>query len=250
MGYTPVFDSVFTGTLCGKWPDTGLWVCLLALADRHGVIDKTPQYISAVVGIPVDDLVACIERFMQPDPNSRSDEEDGRRLVRLYESRAWGWRIVNHGKYREKARKASYDSERTASGLDAERKRLSRDVPRCPAPSRSQTPDTDLDKDEEKTEEGARASRARPAHRLPDDFALTDERRTVATTEGLDAQRTFEKFRDFWRAASGQRARKHDWDAAWRYWCRNDRATTTRAPYREPKTTWRPPPDEDEVAHA
>lgn len=136
-GYTPVFDSVFTGTLCGKWPDTGIWVCLLAMADKHGVIDKTPQYISAVVGIDVDELIACLARFMAPDPHSRSGDEEGRRLVPIDAERLWGWRIVNHEKYREKARKAAYDAARTESGADAERKRASRALERCPDLSRA-----------------------------------------------------------------------------------------------------------------
>ena len=66
-------------------------------------------------------------------------------------------------------------------------------------------------------------SRARKkATRIPDDFALTAERRLVAETEKLSADRTFAKFRDYWLAASGAKARKHDWDATWRNWCRNE----------------------------
>lgn len=86
--------------------------------------------------------------------------------------------------------------------------------------------------DTEQIQSRAEEPRASRATRLPDDFSLTDERRTIATTEGLDAERTYAKFCDFWTAASGQRARKHDWDAAWRYWCRNDRGggTTRTAP--------------------
>lgn len=66
------------------------------------------------------------------------------------------------------------------------------------------------------------------ASRFPDDFSLTDERREVAQTENVDPERTFAKFSDYWRAASGAKARKLDWDATWRNWCRTegDRATT------------------------
>lgn len=97
-------------------------------------------------------------------------------------------------------------------------------------------------------EEAPRAKRAQPATHLPDDFELTDERRKVATTEGLDADRTFAKFCNYWRSAAGQRARKRDWNAAWRFWCQNDRAPNAagRGAYQEPKTTWRPPPDDEE----
>lgn len=60
------------------------------------------------------------------------------------------------------------------------------------------------------------------ASRLPADFSLTDERRLVAEAERLPAERTFAKFSDYWRAASGAKARKIDWDATWRNWCRSE----------------------------
>ena len=56
--------------------------------------------------------------------------------------------------------------------------------------------------------------------RLPSDFALTSERRQVAEAEALDADRVFASFCDYWRSATGAKARKCDWDATWRNWCR------------------------------
>lgn len=134
-GYTPVFSSIFQGTLCGRWPDTGVWLCLLALADKHGHVDMTVSYISAITGVPAEMLSECITRFMAEDPQSRTQEQEGRRLRSIDAGRGWGWVIVNHAKYREKARLQSKDSRRTDAGEDAERKRLDRtspDVPRCP----------------------------------------------------------------------------------------------------------------------
>lgn len=66
----------------------------------------------------------------------------------------------------------------------------------------------------------ARKPKGNPATRIPDDFSLTPERRAVAEAEKLPADRTFAAFRDYWIAASGAKARKHDWDATWRNWCR------------------------------
>jgi len=138
-GYTPLFSSLTTGTLCGRWPDVGLWAIVLSLANRYGVVDVTPDYLSRITGLPIADVTACMRRFCEPDPFSRSNAEGGARLVLIDPDRSWGWRIVNHGKYREKARKAHYDSERTESGRDAERKRAerekARDVPTRPAMS-------------------------------------------------------------------------------------------------------------------
>ena len=125
-GYTPVFRSIFTGTLFGKYPDLPLWLVLLAMADKNGDIDAHPSYISAACGIPQTDVEACITRFCEADPASRTPDDDGRRLVPI-EGRGFGWRIVNHSKYREKARKAMHQIEATATGRDAERKRLARE---------------------------------------------------------------------------------------------------------------------------
>lgn len=58
------------------------------------------------------------------------------------------------------------------------------------------------------------------AKRLAEDFGLTPERRSIAEAEHVDCEREMAKFKDYWLAASGANARKHDWDAAWRNWCR------------------------------
>lgn len=71
------------------------------------------------------------------------------------------------------------------------------------------------------------------AQRLPEGFGLTEDRRAVAVAEKVDAQREFGRFRDHWLAASGANARKHNWDAAWRNWCRKAadmKPTITRGP--------------------
>jgi hypothetical protein len=60
------------------------------------------------------------------------------------------------------------------------------------------------------------------ATRIPEDFDLTPERRTIAEKERIPPERTMENFRDYWKAATGAKARKMDWDAAWRVWCRSD----------------------------
>lgn len=138
-GYTPVFDSVFQGTLCGKYPDLPVWLVLLALQQRGGIIDAHPSYIATVSGLPQADIELAIQHFCEPDPASRTPDNDGRRLVAL-EGKGFGWRVVNHERYRQKARKQEYDEKRTESGADAERKRAeraaSRTVPPCPTESR------------------------------------------------------------------------------------------------------------------
>lgn len=75
-------------------------------------------------------------------------------------------------------------------------------------------PDTDTDTE---------SKREKRATRLPSDFSLTQERRSIATDHGLNPDRTFANFCDYWKSAPGSKGRKLDWDATWRNWCRNDK---------------------------
>lgn len=150
-GYTPLFDSLTTGTLCGKWPDIGLWPIILSMKDARGMVRASPEFISAVTGLALSQVIACIERFCQPDPASTSKDHDGRRLIPDPDERNV-WHVVNHTKYQEKARKAARQAEETASGRDAERKRRERGVQSCPAVSGGvPLSDTDTDTDKNKS---------------------------------------------------------------------------------------------------
>ncbi len=171
-GYTPLFQSLTTGTLCGKWPDIGLWPIVLSLADKTGVVDVTPDYLARITGLALGDVTACMERFCGPDPYSRTPTDEGRRLALIDpEHRAWGWKILNHAQYRERARKQQWDNERTASGRDAERKRNeraqkkgeSRNIPTRPDASRL-SPLSDADTDADPSSGVLEDSDSRPRH--------------------------------------------------------------------------------------
>lgn len=224
-GYTPLFQTVLEGTLFGKWPHTGIWTCLLSQCDRHGCIDQHPALLAAKIGVPVDLLLQCITDFMAPDPASRTGDMDGRRLELIdASSREWGWRVINHSLYREKARKQAYDKERTESGRDAKRKQenrspaTSRDVPMSPATS----PAIPLSESDSKKE------RERPSRRvkqavgtpLPEDFSPSENLQLFAT----------ERLRDVEIGAMTEQFRAHhtsagtlskSWDASWRTWVLN-----------------------------
>ena len=54
---------------------------ILALADRWGNVDVTLDYLALVTGASRADVAVCMERFMAPDPASRSKTLEGRRLL-------------------------------------------------------------------------------------------------------------------------------------------------------------------------
>lgn len=144
-GYTPLFSTVFDGTLHGKWPQTGIWLALLAMADKNGLIDRSPPAIASDIGVDAETLMACIAEFCSPDPMSRSQEREGRRLELIDASRPWGWKVINHGKYREKARLLSKSLAEAESGANAKRMRDRRRPPETAA-DRPSDADADADK--------------------------------------------------------------------------------------------------------
>ncbi|MFT9115238.1 MAG: hypothetical protein ABF443_14225 [Acetobacter malorum] len=58
--------------------------------------------------------------------------------------------------------------------------------------------------------------------RLPEDWEPTDEMRSYALSLNLNPTDVGENFRDYWVSAAGAKARKADWTATWRGWCRRE----------------------------
>jgi len=184
-GYVPLFDSLTKGTLCGRWPDIGLWPIVLSLSDRHGVVDVTPHYLAGVTGLPVTEVTACLARFCEPDPASRSKEQNGARLVLLDEHRDWGWRIVNHAFYREKARLAAKASKEVAEGVNKARMNDRRSPPKTAAdpPSYSNANSNKTLKSERPLETVSERQRAKSV--LSNVLAGIEARREVSAKEDL-----------------------------------------------------------------
>jgi hypothetical protein len=219
-GYTPVFNSALDGTLYGRWPHTGVWLCILSQCDLHGRIDMVPRLLAAKIGVGEDVLLACISDFMEPDPGSRTGDLEGRRLELLDPAtRNWGWRVINHGLYRERARKSAYDAARIEDGRNRERMKARKTGkpldPRGPDATRSQT------QTQTQTQTSNSNKAAEAAVSPISTFDLTAERRAVAEarTPPLDAELTHLRFVAFYQ---GRRIRNPD--GAWRKWCATENA--------------------------
>lgn len=100
--YGKIFASMYDGTLAtrGPWQALVTFQQMIVLAEPDGTVDMTPEALSRRTTIPIDIINIGLAALEQPDNQSRSDEQDGRRIVRLDPERPWGWRIVNHGHYR------------------------------------------------------------------------------------------------------------------------------------------------------
>lgn len=119
--YAKVFASLWNGTLRGMPSEQLVFIYLLAHSDEDGVVDIIVDKIIDDTGLEAGDVRRAIEILESPDKNSRSTEDDGRRLLPLYEHGAWGWRIVNHSKYRT----LRNEEERRRQNREAQAKRRS-----------------------------------------------------------------------------------------------------------------------------
>lgn len=210
-GYGPLYPETFEGSLRGRSAPLLVWAWIIAYKDWNGVIDQHPRCCADATGLDLAIVVQVLEEFCRPDPESRSQVAEGRKLIPL-EGRGFGWRVVNHVVYRERARKREYDQRRTESGADAERKRASRDVPPRPAKSRalplseteSETESkTESDPDSEGDARGntPRSARRAPAgwKRLPRDWQPDEELRRWAAAKApdVDFDAELEAIRDY-----------------------------------------------------
>lgn len=72
---------------------------MLALADKNGEVQGSVPGIARMAGVSVDAARAAIERFLAPDPDSRTRDDEGRRIEVI----DGGWHLLNHKKYRDMA---------------------------------------------------------------------------------------------------------------------------------------------------
>jgi hypothetical protein len=123
--YVPIFDSFFESSIMREDVTTRfVFLAMIRLAWRprsHGVVDVDPVMFAASLNIPYDDVIKAVKRLMEPDPDSGSRREDGRRIVPIDPSRPLrGWRVVNWMEYKhllakanDKVRKANERASKT-----------------------------------------------------------------------------------------------------------------------------------------
>lgn len=98
--YGKLFASLYHGTLRGHAHEILVFSNMIAHADKDGYVDKHWRAIAEECGLSVDEVKAACQKLEAPDPESRSAEADGARIIRVDDHRAWGWRITNYAKYR------------------------------------------------------------------------------------------------------------------------------------------------------
>ena len=98
--YAKVFAQIFDSSIAEDYRVRLVFEDFLKLADINGVVDMTHEAISRRTNVPLEMVKLGISELEKPDPKSRSNAEDGRRIIRMDDHRDWGWFIVNYQRYR------------------------------------------------------------------------------------------------------------------------------------------------------
>ena len=120
-------------------PSRLLFLLMWAMADGSGYVRAEARAISRMTNIPVNDVVRGLEELMQPDPESRTTDEEGRRLIKVEA----GYLIVAYEKYR--------DEKPLCMSRDAIRMREKREKERLIAEKQEQ--EEEANRDEQKRTE-------------------------------------------------------------------------------------------------
>lgn len=98
--YAKIFSQIHDSSLSEDYLTRLVFMDLLLLCDEDGVVDITVEAVARRTNVPLDIVRPAIKKLEEPDPQSRSTNDGGRRIVRLDPGRDWGWRIVNYLQYR------------------------------------------------------------------------------------------------------------------------------------------------------
>lgn len=98
--YAKIFQQIYSSSIAQDYKQRLVFMDMLVLADQNGVVDMTHEGIARFTNVPVEIVREAIAILESPDPQSRNQEQQGARIVRLDSHRDWGWWIVNYDRYR------------------------------------------------------------------------------------------------------------------------------------------------------
>lgn len=235
-GFTKLWSFIVNSTVWNEdHPTRIVWVTMLALKDQHGDVLASIPGLAHQARVTVPECELALAKFQQPDPYSRCQDHEGRRIGAI----EGGWHLLNHDYYRrlgsedqaracaaERARR--YRERKRAAASDASPKvTQERDASRCVTPRHKKSRYTDTDT-ESKSVSNNKHNQQDPS--LPHCAAGVPHGVRKVTPEvspaapGTGSQKTVvrvendprysDAFKAFWAAYPNKRAPQN----AWREW--------------------------------
>lgn len=109
MGWSKLHDNIVDSSIWEEDLATRvLWVSILAIKDIDGFIVHTVGSLARRANISKEQCKDSLEILCGPDPESKSKEYDGARLIKTDD----GWFVVNHNKYKANSKEMSAERSR------------------------------------------------------------------------------------------------------------------------------------------
>jgi hypothetical protein len=207
----------------------------MAMADKHGRVWGSIPGIANRARVSVSVCEAALNKFLAPDPYSRSNTYDPETEGRRIEVIEGGWRLINHAHYR------AIRDEEERRAYKAEHERNRRAVKRGQRGQKWTGVESDGHNAEAEAEAEAGKSRSLSSAktkgtRIPESFIVTDEHKAWAMKKAMpDPDSFIEGFCDYWKGRPGAGGLKLDWDATFRNWIRNEVSRTSKKGMRNGK---------------
>lgn len=110
MSYAPLDSDILYSTTIKEGPMVfAVWCAILASKDQDGVTALNPESVALLMSDPKEQRFQPVEPIEEawkvltsPDPGSRNQEHQGRRIIPTGDGR---WLVVSHEHYRQKHQK-------------------------------------------------------------------------------------------------------------------------------------------------
>lgn len=99
--FAKIFGQIHDSSIASDYTVRLVFMDLLVLADKCGIVDMTEDAVARRTNVPLDVVQRAIQTLREPDPQSRTKDHEGRRLLLIDEGREWGWKIANYEHYRD-----------------------------------------------------------------------------------------------------------------------------------------------------
>lgn len=99
MGFTKLFEDIVSSSIWNEDDKTRLvWITLLALKKGNHVAHASVGGLAHMARVSVQDCQKAIDKLTAPDPDSRTEDYEGRRIEKV----PGGFLILNGELYRQK----------------------------------------------------------------------------------------------------------------------------------------------------
>jgi hypothetical protein len=220
-GYVKLFSDIIESSIWQEDAETTkVWITLLALCDQDGYVRGSTGWLASKARVREDACARALQKFQNPDPSSRTPDNEGRRIEQLED----GWLILNYLAFRDRL---STDSKAVSS---RERVRKHRERYRALRNAESVTPPASADASvSASSPDGESEGKGTKAAKISSGRCSETEAVIYGQEIGLPTEEA-KKFFDYYTSKGWLvgRTPMKDYRAAMRNWKRNSQQTGSR----------------------